>query len=61
MFKLCEPVTELEHGYIRNIKGNERRIEFMNRRIIEATLAAIREVISVNELVQFRSGITFIR
>lgn len=53
MFKLGESVTPTEHELIHGIKLSRERIDYMNWRLIGATLNAVRTGLPVNELVQF--------
>ena len=53
MFKLGESITTCEHELIHGITDLRKRLDYMNFRLIEATLHAIRAGLSVKELVQY--------
>jgi hypothetical protein len=53
MFKLGESITSIEHELIHGLAKPKQRIDYMNRRLIGATLYAVRIGVPVNELVQF--------
>jgi hypothetical protein len=53
MFKLGESITSKEHELIHEVDDQKLRVKYMNHRLIEATLKAVREGISVKELVQY--------
>ncbi len=50
MYKVGEPVSVYEHQLVHEIKDREKRLEYMNHRIVEATLSAVRQGLSVTEL-----------
>jgi hypothetical protein len=53
MFKLGESITACEHELIHGLVDIKQRLDYMNWRLIGATLQAIRKGLPVNELVQF--------
>ena len=53
MFKVGESVTPTEHELIHGLGDKKQRLDYMNWRLIEATLKAIRKGLPVKELVQF--------
>jgi hypothetical protein len=53
MFKLGESVSPTEHELIHGLKFSKERIDYMNWRLIGATLHTVRVGTPVNELVQF--------
>ncbi|MGD1119503.1 MAG: hypothetical protein ABR886_08455 [Dehalococcoidales bacterium] len=53
MFKLGESVTAMEHELIHGLNDQKQRVDYMNWRLIGATLKAVREGLPVKELVQF--------
>ncbi len=53
MFKLGVSVALNEHMFIHGIKNLHDRLKYMNMRLMEATLQALREGIPVDKLVQF--------
>ena len=52
MFKLGELITNSEHELIHRMTDLKERLDYMNYRLIEATLKAVRVGLLVNELVQ---------
>jgi hypothetical protein len=53
MFKLGESINPTEHELIHGLKLSKERIDYMNWRLIGATLEAVRMGLPVNEIVQF--------
>jgi hypothetical protein len=53
MFKLGESITPKEHELIHGIDKPKQRIDYMNLRLVETTLKAVRNGLYVKELVQF--------
>ena len=53
MFKLGEKVTSGEHELIHGMQKIQDKIDYMNQRLIDATLNAIRSGLIVERLVQF--------
>jgi hypothetical protein len=53
MFKLGNPVLQPEHEYIHNLNTFEEKVYYMNGRLIEAVIRAIKTGLVVNELKQF--------
>jgi len=53
MFKLGDPITANEHELIHNIKDLKEKIDYMNGRLIDAGLRAIKSGLVMDELVQF--------
>ncbi len=53
MFKLGELITANEHELIRGLTDFKERLDYMNWRLIGATLHAVRVGLPVSELVQF--------
>jgi len=53
MFKLGESITACEHELIHELKDLKERLDYMNWRLIQATLHAVRVELPVSELVQF--------
>ena len=53
MFKLGEKVTSGEHELIHGMQKIQDKIDYMNWRLMKATLAAVRSGLIVEELVQF--------
>ncbi len=53
MFKLGESITNCEHELIHELTDLKQRLDYMNWRLIGATLHAIRVGLPVSELVQF--------
>jgi len=53
MFKVGESVTPTEHELIHGLDDQKQRLDYMNWRLIEATLKAVRVGLPVNELVQY--------
>ena len=53
MFKLGESITSCEHELIHGLTDLKQRLEYMNWRLIGATLHAVRVGLPVTELVQF--------
>jgi hypothetical protein len=53
MFKLGECITACEHELIQGLTDLKQRLDYMNYRLIGATLHAVRVGLPVTELVQF--------
>jgi len=53
MYKLGEPVTDCEHELIHGLQDYDKMLDYMNWRLIGATLHAVRVGLPVTELVQF--------
>jgi len=53
MFKLGESITNCEHELIHGLTDIKQRLDYMNWRLIGATLHAVRAGLPVTELVQF--------
>lgn len=53
MFKLGESITACEHELIHGITDFKQRLDYMNWRLIGATLDAVRAGLPITELVQF--------
>ena len=53
MFKLGESITVCEHELIHGLTDIKQRLDYMNWRLIGATLHAVRVGMPVSELVQF--------
>lgn len=53
MFKLGELITVSEHELIHGLVDLKQRFDYMNWRLITATLHAVRVGLPVTELVQF--------
>jgi hypothetical protein len=53
MFKIGEPITICEHELIRSLADIKQRLDYMNWRLIGATVHAMKVGLPVNELVQF--------
>ena len=54
MFKLGESITACEHELIHGPTDSTQRLDYMNRRLVEATLHAVRVGVPVSELVKFK-------
>ncbi len=53
MDKGGQPVTDVEHELIYGLKDFDKMMDYMNWRLVRATLHAVRVGIPVSELVQF--------
>lgn len=53
MFKLGESITTCEHELIHGLTDIKQRLDYMNYRLIQATLKAIKAGSTVTEMVQF--------
>ncbi len=53
MFKLGESITNCEHELIHGLTDIKQRLDYMNWRLIGATLHAVRVGLPVTKLVQF--------
>ena len=52
MFKLGERITPIEHELIHGLDNRKQQTEYMNWRLIRATLKAVRDGLPITELIQ---------